>query len=426
MSLMSSMYAGASGLNANSEDLTVIGDNLANASTIGFKASRAAFADALAQSMLNGNQVGMGTRVQAVQRLLAQGSLANTGIATDLALNGPGFFIVKGSNAGADGTFYTRAGQFTVDNLGYLVNLDGMKVQGYPADATGEIQPGVGDLLVGNAASSPSATANITLKGNLKSDAAILTNPFDPADKDSYNFTMDTTIYDSLGKAHVASIYYRKTAAGAWEFHTMTDGAGIQGGTAGTPSEIASGTLTFGTDGSLTDATQTSNFTPVDATSPQALTFNFGTTTTAGGTGRDGITQFAQDSSTSFVNQDGYASGELSSVSIDSEGRVVGAFSNGQTRALGQVALADFSAADKLTRMGGNLYGQTLDSGDPAVGTAGTGGRGGIIAGALEQSNVDMANEFVRMISAQRSFQANSKTISTADQLLAELMSLKR
>lgn len=429
MSLMRSLYSGATGLETNSLDLSVIGDNIANANTIGFKRGRAAFEAALSQTLIGSQgQIGLGAQLQAVQKIIAQGALTNTGLATDLALQGDGFFAVKGTADGQSGTFYTRAGQFTLDKTGYLVNLDGLRVQGFTADATGVLGTTGGDLLVGNAASSPLGTANITLKANLQADATI------PAAWDGTSWTTAAAtsntstgvkIYDSLGAEHQVQIYFRKTGAGAWEWHALTDGAGVQGGVAGTPSEIASGTLGFDTSGKLTAVTQAGTFNPVGATQPQALTFNFGTPT-PGGTGLDGITQFAGASATSFVGQDGYGSGSLSSISIDTEGKVTGAFSNGTSRVLAQVGVATFAAQDKLEGATGNLYRQTSDSGDPNFGTPGTGGRASVVAGALEQSNVDLASEFVRMIAAQRGFEANSKTLQTADQLLSELIAIKR
>ena len=428
MGLMSSLYSGVSGLEANSLDLSVIGDNISNANTIGFKGSRAAFEDALAQSLIGGSgQVGLGTRLQSIQKLISQGALMNTGLSTDLALQGSGFFVVKGQHNGSDGTFYTRAGQFTVDNSGMLVNLEGLRVQGYTADQTGAITGAMGDLQIGSATAAPSPTANITLKGNLQADAAIPPAWDVASPATTSNFSSSTTVYDSLGKAHQVDVYYRRSAAGAWEWHALTDGGGVTGGTAGTPSEVANGTLTFDASGKLSAMTQTSNFNPVGAVNPQALNFNLGDPTgTAGGTGVAGLTQFTSPSALTFMNQDGFGAGELARISIGADGKVVGAFTNGQTRALGQVVVAGFQAPDQLERIGGNLFGEMPKSGQPTVGAPGDGGRGSIVAGALEQSNVDMATEFVRMIAAQRGFQANSKTISTADQLLSELISLKR
>ncbi|HEY0715756.1 MAG TPA: flagellar hook protein FlgE, partial [Polyangia bacterium] len=362
-----------------------------------------------------------------------QGSLVNTGLATDLGIEGNGFFSVRGSHNGQDGTFYTRAGQFTVNEDGYLVNLQNLRVQGYMADDVGNISTAsVSDLQVGNAGTSPRATGSVTIKANL--DANATPAPGSPTfttfvaanAAETSNFVTGVTVYDSLGKAHQAEVYFRKNTAGSWEWHALTDGANLTGGTAGTPTEIASGTMTFGTAGEMTASTQTSGFNPLGANNPQALNFEFGTATNVAGTGLDGITQFAAASSTNFTNQDGYDAGTLTRVNINTQGQVLGVFTNGQTRALGQVALTNFQAPDQLARLGGTVFAQTRESGAPTTGQPATGARGQIVAGALEQSNVDMASEFIRMISSQRSFQANSKTLTTADTLLAELMTIKR
>ena len=433
MSLMTALYSGASGLEASSTELSIVGDNIANANTIGFKGSRAAFADAMAQNLIgsgggSGGQRGLGVKLQMVQKILTQGSLVNTGVTTDLGIEGNGYFAVKGEKNGQEGLFYTRAGQFTVDKAGYLVNLSGMRVQGYTANDTGVINAAsVNDLLVGEASAAPKATTGIAIKANLQSDAVAPTAAWDPAAaSEGSNFVSSTTIYDSLGKSHQVDVYFRKTAEGSWDWHALTDGGNLAGGTPGTPSEIASGALSFDVQGRLTTETQTSNFTPAGAVSPQELAFDFGDPLTTGGTGLGGVTQFAAPSATSFMNQDGYDSGLLVRVNIDNSGTVVGVFTNGLTRPLGQVALATFEAPDQLQRVGENLLGETRTSGVATIGTPGSADRGALVAGTLEQSNVDMAAEFIRMIAAQRGFQANSKTLTTADQLLAELMTIKR
>jgi flagellar hook protein FlgE len=426
MTLLTSLYSGASGLETNSLDLTVVGDNIANGNTIGFKGSRAVFADALSQSLLGGGgETGLGTKLTTVQKIFSQGSLLNTGVTTDLAIQGSGFFIVKGTHGGKEGSFYTRAGQFTVDKQGYMTNLEGLRVQGFGADATGKITNDLGDLRPGTATSPPKATGNITLGANLQADAAAFTTGnFDPNDpSNTSNFSTSTTIFDSLGVSHQVDIYFRKTAAGAWEWHALADSAGFTtpAPTAGqSKTEIGTGTLTFGPDGTLTAPTTnpTATFTPAGA-AQQTLTFDF--------TNPDrGLTQFAAPSAASFLNQDGYASGQLASVQVDAQGIVTGVFTNGQTTALGQVALADFPAEDQLQRAGSNLFDVTPGAGEPVVGKPSTGGRGSVYSGALEQSNVNLSQEFIKMIAAQRSFQANSKTINTADQLLSEIIALKR
>jgi flagellar hook protein FlgE len=428
MSLLTALSSGTTGLEAASIELSVVGDNIANANTIGFKSGRAAFEDALSQSLIGvaGGGIGLGARLQSVQKILTEGGLTSTGLATDLALQGNGFFAVRGNHNGQDATYFTRAGQFTVDREGYLVSLEGLRVQGFPADATGVVSGVPGDLLVGNASALPRATTSISVKANLQADATVPA-AWDPADPTgTSNFSTSVAVYDSLGTAHATQIFYRKSAAGAWEWHAMADGGGLTGGTAGTLTEIASGTLTFDTEGRLQAETQTSSFNPLGALNPQALAFDFGDALGAGGTGLAGITQFAAASTTTFIGQDGYGSGQLSSISIGADGVVSGIFSNGQQRVLGQVGIAAFAAPDQLDRVGGNLFQQTPRSGQPALGTAGAGGRGSIASGALEQSNVDLAEQFVRLIAAQRAFQANSKTVTTADQLLAELIAMKR
>ncbi|MDX2013838.1 MAG: flagellar hook protein FlgE [Myxococcaceae bacterium] len=437
MSLLTSLTTGTSGLNANSQDLNVIGDNIANANTIGFKASRAAFQDALLQQVIGapgGGQIGLGTNLQAIQRIISQGALANTGVATDLALQGNGFFVLRGNfngsggGVGGSGQYFTRAGQFTIDNNGFLVNLDGLRLQGYTADETGVIQGSLGDLQVGASNALAVATGEIKVRAKLDPLAQIRT--FDPADPtNTSNFNSSVTIYDSLGQSHDVTVYYNRTGTGAWEWRAMVkDGATLSGGTAGAPAEIASGTMTFDTQGRLDTATQTSNFNPLNAVNPQPLSFNFGDDIANGGTGVEGIVQNigGNRNETTFVSQNGNAAGTLASIQINNKGEVVGAFTNGRTRVLGQVAVADFEAIDKLNRVGGNLLVESRESGQPTIGAPAEGGRATITAGALEQSNVDLANEFVKMIAAQRGFQANSKTITTADQLLGELMQLKR
>jgi flagellar hook protein FlgE len=313
-----------------------------------------------------------------------------------------------------------------VDRDGFLVTLGGLRVQGYPADAAGRVSTAVGDLQVGDASTLPHATGSVRVGANLQADA-VVPPAWDPADPTGTStFCTTVTLYDSLGKAHDTSVYFRNQGGGQWEWHALSDGGALVGGTAGAATEIAAGTLTFDAQGRLQDVTQATNFNPLGAVSPQPFTLNFGDPTAAGGTGLAGITQFASASATTFVGQDGYPSGELSSIQIDRRGVVVGTFSNGQTRPLGQVGVARVAAPEMLERSGENLYTVTSSSGYAVVGAAGDGGRGFISSGTLEQSNVEISEQFVRMIAAQRSFEANAKTITTADQLLSELISMKR
>ena len=434
MSLLTALSSGTTGLEASSLELSVVGDNIANANTVGFKLSRASFEDTLTQSVVGGTgEIGLGSEVQSVQKILTQGALNSTGIATDLALQGNGYFVVNGDYNGQTADFYTRDGEFTVDKDGYLVNLEGLRVQGFPANAAGNVSGLPGDLLVGTASAQPKATSTITVKANLESDDSVVAANFDPANPSATsNFSTSMTIYDTLGAAHQTQVFFHMSAAGTWDWHAMTDGGGLQGGTAGQLTEIASGALTFDGQGRLETSTQNAApvFNPLGAVVPQALTFNFGDPTngapTANATGLAGVTQFAATSASTFIGQDGFGSGQLSSIKIDTQGFISGIFTNGQTRVLGEVAVAGFSAPDRLESLGGNLYSQSQASGQPVVGAPGAGGRASVISGSLEQSNVDLAEQFVRLIAAQRAFEANSKSITTADQLLSELIQMKR
>ena len=438
MSLVSSLYTGQSGLEQSSTDLSVIGDNIANSNTVGYKSSRADFSTAMAQQMLGAggvvSQVGLGTELMSVQKILTQGALNNTGVATDLALDGTGFFVAKGSHNGRQGQFYTRAGQFSMDKSGYLVNQEGLRIQGYPADPTGVVGSSAGDLKLGASSSPALKTSTITAKANLDAGTATLAAAWDPLNPGTTsNFATSVTLFDSLGKEHQTQIYFRKTgnlATGeaTWTYHAMTDGGGLTGGVAGTPTEIQTGDLTFGLDGALQSvANVAGTFNPLNATQAQAVTINMGDpTAVAGGTGLLGVTQFSAASAPISVTQNGYGSGELANISMDKEGKVLGAFTNGQSRVVGQLTIALVGAADQMERAGGNLFAETTESGNATLGKAGSGGRAGVVAGALENSNVDLSNEFIKMITAQRNYQANAKTVSTADQLLAELMNLKR
>ena len=441
MGLISALYTGASGLDGATTELTVVGDNIANSGTVGFKASRTVFADAMAQQLVGASgQVGLGVKTLTVQKLFSQGGFTTTGLSTDCAIEGNGLFVVKGSHGGEEGTFYSRNGQFTIDKSGYLVNMEGLKVQGLQADATGTVTSGLlGALQVGNASAPAKATDNVTIRGNL--NVVSVAPTWDITDpKATSNFTTSMTVYDSLGKPIQLEIYFCKNDAagtqagdsGDWTYHVLTDGNGLTGGTAGTATEVAAGTLRFDNAGKLLSTTPdpatVDSFNPVDANNPQHISFNFGSglLDATPGSGLDGLTQYAAPSAVSFVTQAGSTSGSLASMTMTQDGRIIGGFTNGQSRVLGQVILANFKAPDKLGRVGASLFIEKPDSGPATLGTPATADRGSVTSGTLEQSNVDISQEFIRMIAAQRSFQANSKTLTTADQLLAELMQLRR
>jgi flagellar hook protein FlgE len=426
------MYTGVSGLQANGLAVSIIGDNIANVNTIGFKASRGNFDSVLQQTILgragSTSQLGGGVVLSDVQHLFTQGSLMNTGQSTDLAISGAGFFVVNGTYNGVEGNFFTRAGQFVVDNDGYLVNTGGLRVQGYSVDATGQLLGTVGDLNISSQNVPPAATTLVEVTANLDADdpiQAVAWDPTDPAGTSNYSTTI--TVYDSLGNSRAVEVYFRKVAANAWEWHAMVDGGELAGGTPGVTTEIADGAMTFTVNGELD--TEVINNNTVDflgAAPGQVIDFDFGDSiTTDGGNGLTGTTGFAGANSINFQRQDGFATGTLQNISVTPDGLIMGSFSNGEVRQVGQLALATFQSTAGLDRTGGNLWIQTRDSGEPLIGAANTGSRGAIYSYSLEQSNVDMAEQFVHLIGAQRGFQANSKIITTSDQMLAETINMK-
>ena len=430
--VLRALYSGVSGLRAEGEAIGVVGDNIANVNTVGFKTQRAVFQDVLGHSILAGTSSalpGSGVRVGDVQQLFTQGSLANTGVSTDIALNGDGFLVVAGTVDGITGNFYTRAGQLTIDADGFLVNPQNLNVQGYISNPNGTLQAAVSDLRVPTASLSPFATSEITITANLDSTAEVPVAAFDLTDPSgTSNASTSITVFDSLGAARTLDVYFRKTAANTYDYFVLANGDDLAGGTPGAFTQLSTGTLAFNTDGALDTAT-----TPdisVDfaggATAAQTITMNFGTDIASGGTGLDGTTQFASATAVSSQSQDGYASGEFSGLAIDGTGLVQGLYTNGQKIAIGQLAVAKFRSNDGLGRAGQNLWIETRESGTAALGAAGAGGRASVSAGALESSNVDLGEEFVGLIQHQRSFSANSRTITTADEMLQELINIKR
>lgn len=440
--VLKAMYSGVSGMRAEGEALGVVGDNIANVNTTGFKAQRAIFQDVLGHSILAGtgsSLPGSGVKVGDIQQLFTQGTLANTGVGTDVALNGDGFFTVKGNVDGVSGNFFTRAGTFNLNKDGYLVNPNGLQVQGYAANGDGTFEAAISSVRAPTAAIPPRATQQATIVANLNSTEGVITdtagNPvtFDAADpKNTSNFSSTMTVFDEFGTAHSLDVYFQKTADNTWDWHAMVPGADV--GATTEFSEIGTGTLTFnndpttGTVGALMGVSaDTASVTFDGVATAQTITFDFGTVMDANGVGGlDGITQFGSPENVSSQSQDGYASGDFSGIAIDGEGVVMGLYTNGQKLALSQLAIAKFRSNDGLGRAGQSLWIDTRDSGAAAYGTAGSGGRGAASSGALEGSNVDLAEEFVGLIQHQRSFTANSKTISTADEMLQDLINLKR
>lgn len=426
MSISGSMYTGVSGLHSHSEAMSVISDNIANVNTTGFKASRANFSDILG-GVIAGDRVGNGSAITSVQTMFTQGALLGTGNTMDLAIQGEGFFMV--TPPGGSAPLYTRAGQFQIDDQGYVVNPQGMRVLGYGVDTAGQLGSATSPLQVPTTALPPSATSTVSLQANLGSQEPVATAPFDLANPDSTSqYQTAVTVYDSVGEAHQLELYFTKTSDGPqqWEVNVTASGADIVPAPAGDRALLATGTLAFNPDGSLASNTLPAINATWSGAEAASITLDLGSATGAGGTGVDGLTGYAGNSAASFITQDGNSSGDLGGLEIGNDGQIVGLYSNGESRVIGQLATAKFVAPDGLQRMGGGLYAATIDAGEPTVAPPGAGGHGSIVSGSLEGSNVDLAAEFVQLIAVQRGFQSNSRSITTADEMLSELVNLKR
>lgn len=406
MGILSSMFTAVSGLNAYGNALAVIGNNVANVGTVGFKSSRAAFAELVSASLSSANlQVGLGVHLNAVQGNFTQGSLNTTGNTLDLAVDGDGFFQLANSSGA---TFYSRAGQFQVDRLGQVTDPNGTLLQGYQATAGGVITGAIGNITLTSTNSAPQTTSTSMIKANLDAAATVPTAAFSIADPTSYNFSTSQTIYDSLGSAHDLTFYFVKTStANTWNLYRQIDGGAATAAT----------NLVFTSSGALSSGgSQALSLTIAGgAATPQTVTVDF-----------TNMTQYGSRSAVLDQTQNGYASGSLQRVTVDTQGEVVAQFTNGQTRTLAQVVLNRFANPQGLVRSGDSLFIQSNSSGSPVVGAPGNNGLGRVVSGALEQSNVDLGKEFVDMIVTQRAFQANSRAITTSDEMLQELVNLKR
>jgi flagellar hook protein FlgE len=416
MGILTSLFSAVSGLNTYGNAMSVIGNNIANVGTAGFKSSRASFADLVSASLGGGSsaaQVGLGVFLNDVQTSFAQGSLSNTGNTLDLAIDGTGFFELH-DNTGV--VSYTRAGQFEVNNLGEVVDPSGRFLQGYQTSATGIVLGTVGNIVLSTATVPPQATSTADVEANLNAAATVPATAFNVTDATTYNFSNGITVYDSLGAQHQLRLYYVKLTPGAgppvvaantWGLHSQIDG-----GAATTQTN-----LVFNSSGALTGGGAQTFSLPITggAATPQSVAMNF-----------SAITQFGSASNLTNQSQDGFTSGSFSNLSVDSVGRVVTQFTNGQTRTLAQVVLSRFTNPNGLGRSGENGFVETIDSGAALAGAPTNNGLGRLISQTIEQSNVDLGKEFVDMIITQRAFQANSRAITTTDEMLQELVNLKR
>lgn len=415
--MIRALYSSVTGLRAHEVMMDVTSNNIANVNTAGFKSSRASFSESLAQTIRGGGlptgaqggvnplQIGLGTRVAGVSAAFTQGALQLTGRQTDLAIQGDGFFVIE-----RDGQqLLTRNGAFAWDAVGTLTTNDGSRVLGWAADANGSIPTGgpTGALRIPTGPLAPAATTNATLAGNVNAGLAV----------GGTNITT-TTVYDSLGTGHEVTVTLTKEATpGDWTASISYKDA------TGTIIDITPATppvVNFDNTGTLTTpASFTLNGIVFGSAAAQNITFNMGDATHP-------LTQYDRSSTMDVPTHDGSAGAELKSVTFGADGSINGLYANGQTKVLGVIAMADVSNREGLLRVGDDQFATSLTSGEPRFGWAGTGALGSLAPGSLEGSNVDLANEFTNLVLAQRGFQANSRVISTSDEMLGDLVNIKR
>ncbi|MBL8995743.1 MAG: flagellar hook protein FlgE [Gemmatimonadales bacterium] len=446
--MIRSLFSGVTGLRNHQLRLDVIGNNVANVNTTAFKSGRVAFKEGFAQLVsgatrppgnqggVNPVQVGLGSQVASVDTLFSQGNVETTGIGTDLAIQGNSFFVVSKGNQ----FFYTRAGNFQLDADGRLVSpANGFVVQGRVA-VNGTFQDGIQDIrLPFGQKTAALPTSNTTLAGNLDAAAQVFdqgtaatVDPLDPSQRQipgnerSYK-DVSITVYDSLGEQHELKMVLYKSGPSEWSWQIDPTGMDIDAtfGTAGISIVGGTNPFTFLPDGTL-DTNPATFVPPQISFRPNSGAADVTITIDPRGAGVNGLTQFAGTHNSVLRDQDGYTSGSLQSFSIDRTGTIVGSFTNGTTQPLGQIVLSDFNNPGGLMRVGDNMYSTSGNSGSPVYGFALEGAQSEIVSGALEMSNVDLAQEFTSMIVAERGYQANSRVITTSDRLLEELVNMKR
>jgi flagellar hook protein FlgE len=468
MALASALYSGISGLSTMGNAMQIIGDNIANVNTVGFKGSTYTFQDLLSQStstMSGTSQVGRGTALGDIYSSFEQGSFESTGNTTDLAIGGAGFFVLR--EEGSDNCYYSRAGNFRFDKDGYLINPEGYVLQGWELDEDAQDVGAIDDIMLTSFTSPPQETGKVRVIVNLDSDGndnssgadTSLATVWDgdaatPLGESAYEYQTSMKVYDSLGSTHDITIYFDKAqTSSAYEF-IVTCNPGEDNRTVTDTSQtglLARGLVTFNSgSGVITDINMSLNagdgtwtalseaadltdgyftFAPAFISgSPMSVQLDFGSRHDGTAWVNDSLStsQFARASTTTYQSANGYGAGDLQGVNVDVDGILTGTYSNGQLIPLYRVALAKFTNEQGLVKMGGNLFKSTLESGDAITNRPGSNGLGSIAPNSLEQSNVDMATEMVKMISTQRGFQANSKIITVTDSMLQELINLKR
>ena len=415
-----------SGINAAAQELRIIGNNVANASTTGFKQSRANFADVYAASSSGGtaNSIGAGVRLASVDQLFTQGNIGFTDSKLDMAVNGEGFFVLEENG----NKVYSRSGQFQADRDGYIVNNSDQRLIVNVADDNGAITGAAGPLRLDSSNIPPSATNLIEASVNLDSgQVPPNTFPFDPERPSSFNHSTSLTVYDSLGTAHLQSMYYVKTEnPNEWEQHTFLDGKHLRGPADPATGLFKSDKITFDGAGSLSHINGVAvppgkiTYPEVDPDSGAELM-----EIVIDLQGANPVTQFGGSFTVNSIKQNGYTSGRITGIDIDDSGIVRARFTNGQNRTLGQVTLSNFANPNGLRQTGETNWAESFSSGPALIGTPGSGSLGLIQSGALEGSNVDLTGQLVNMITAQRNFQANAQVISTADAVTQTVINIR-
>jgi flagellar hook protein FlgE len=410
-----SFNTGISGMNAASADLNVVSNNIANVNTTGFKQSRAEFADVYSVTALGSTStaIGSGTVLKNVAQQFKQGNIDFTDNALDLAISGDGFFaLAPDVNSGE--VIYTRAGAFGIDQDGYVVNNSDQFLRVFPVNSDGTVTStsmnSTVPLQITSTTGSPNATTDFDLSANLNAGATAITATFDPTDPTTYTNSTSATLYDSLGNPVISTVYFQKTAANTWTAHVRTNDTGATLA----PTSIS---MTFGADGLPTA--------PAAPTSMTLTGLTSGATDMAFTLDVTGSTQFTSPFVVTELTQDGYTTGRLTGIDITDDGIVEANYSNGQSSPLGKIALGQFANPQGLVQVGNTAWRETIDSGEVIAGEAGTGSFGQIQAGALESSNIDLTKELVGLITAQRNFQANSKTIETNNAITQTIINLR-
>ena len=413
---------GLSGLNSSSKALDVASNNIANASTVGFKSSATHFADVYGASLQGGggSQIGIGSTLGAVMQQYTQGNITSTNNPLDIAINGTGFFGMSQNGS----TSYTRNGQFHLDKDGFIINDQNRKLLGVLADSTGSIpqQPPTDQLKVDFVTGTPNPTSSASVTANLDSRQTLPTiSPLDISNPNTYNSSTAMTVYDSLGNPHTLSYYFLKgdhtgappvNTSNTWSVYTTLDGAAVN------PATTAPQILTFSSSGVLTSPS-------APATLPQSFAVTTGADPLSFAVNVGSMTQFGSPFAVNDLTQDGFAPGNLAGISVSKDGIVQARYDNGQTRDIGQVALFNFRNPNGLSSIGNNQWSETADSGQPTPGNPNAGIFGGLQASAVEESNVDLTAELVNLIVQQRNYQASAQSIKTQDQVLQTLVNIR-